>query len=68
MASLLAYLIFIARPKAETTFVLMKQNAMITKTRAAILTRKLIATPNIVSALAAFYSAVDKLKHLLLLL
>jgi hypothetical protein len=41
---------------------------MITETRAAILTGKFVATPNVVPAVSALYGSVDQLKHLKLFL
>jgi hypothetical protein len=63
-----AYLNFIAYAHGKIAFILVIKDAMITETGAAILTIKLIAMPNLVSAFTAFYSPVDKLKHLSLIL
>ena len=48
---------------AKTTFILVIQEAITAQTGAAIVTIKLLAMVNLVSAFAAFYGSIDKLKH-----
>ncbi len=48
---------------AKLTFVLVIQEATATQAGAAVVTIKLVAMVNLVSAFAAFYGAIDQLKH-----
>ncbi len=52
-----------ASANAKLTFVLVIEEATAAQAGAAVVTIKLIAMVNLVPAFAAFYGAIDQLKH-----
>ena len=51
------------RPRGETAFVLMVEQAIITEIHAAEMTIKILAMKNFISTFATFDCSVDELKH-----